>query len=54
MSGSVCLKELEGDGGFGGLGAVGFGRVCAAQTISNEEIVASFNAYVHRYNRDHA
>jgi beta-ketodecanoyl-[acyl-carrier-protein] synthase len=36
-----------------GLAVSGSGVFVPAQTISNEEIVASFNAYVHRFNREH-
>lgn len=36
-----------------GLVVSGTGVFVPSQTISNDEIVASFNAYVHRFNRDH-
>ena len=37
-----------------GLVISGSGVFVPSQTINNEELVASFNEYVHRFNREHA
>ncbi len=46
--------QNQGDTSVAGLALSGTGLYTPAQSISNEELVASFNEYVRRFNAAHA
>ncbi len=48
------MTPKQGDGVLTGLALTGTGVFTPAQSVSNEELVASFNEYVRRYNALHA